>query len=181
MQTESQLNNSPTTTPLAASAISTSAISPTLPENAEEPPDTTIHSDPLLNTEPMTKSANDGQRNHDVADRERTKSRYEKAAKDLEKSLKLCQRDWQPFDLPKFDDILNNDALPDMQEAVTNMLNVREQSMKNPDFWSKRKGTIKRIFSATSPFAKSFLQVAKQGSSVPHSLFYRSSRIRSLS
>lgn len=158
-----------------ASAISTSAITSTSPAAPEEPSNTTNHPGSLLPPEHAPQSASESQQTtHDFGDRERTKSRYEKAAKDLEKALKLCQKDWQPFELPKFDDILNNDALPDVRGAIENMLNAREQSMKNPDFWSKRKGTIKQIFSATSPFAKSFLQIAKQGSSVFHSIINRS-------
>ena len=150
-----------------ASEIATTVTVSTLPENAEQPPDTTNHPGSLLNPEHAIPSTNESQQTtHDFGDRERTKSRYEKAAKDLEKSLKLCQRDWQPFELPKFNDIVDSDALPDVQGAIENMLNAREHAMQNPDFWSKRKRTIKRIFSATSPFAKSFLQIAREGSSV---------------
>jgi hypothetical protein len=144
-----------------------------LPENAEESPDTTNHPESLLNPEHATLSANESQQTiHDFSDRERTKSRYEKAAKDLEKSLKLCQGDWQPLELPKFNDIVDSDALPDVQRAIANMFNAREHAMKNPDFWTKSKGIVKRIFSATSPFAKSFLQIARQGCSVSSVSFY---------
>lgn len=101
----------------------------------------------------------------DLGDKERTKRRYEEAAKRLMNSLSLCQGDWQPFEIPKFNDIPDN-ALPQIQEAIENMISVRENSMENLDFWSKKKRTVKRVFSAISPFAKHFLQVAKEGSSV---------------
>ena len=143
-----------------------------MPEKDEEPSDTTNHPESLLTPEGAIQRANERQQIHDFGDQERTKLRYEKAAKALAKSLKLCQRDWPPFELPKFNDVVNDDVLPDVQEAIEKMLNAREQSMKNPDFWSKRKRTITRIFSATSPFAKSFLQIAKAGSSVLRSNYF---------
>jgi hypothetical protein len=101
----------------------------------------------------------------DLGDKERTKKRYEEAANRLKDSLNLCQGNWQPFEIPKFDDIPNN-VLPQVQEAIEGMINARENSMKNPDFWSKKKYIVKRVFSAVCPFAKNFLQVAKEGSSV---------------
>jgi hypothetical protein len=107
----------------------------TSPENVEEPPDTITHPDSLLTPKHTIHSANESQQTtHDFGDREKTKSRYEKAAKQLEKSLKLCERDWQPFELPKFNDLVKNDALADIQGMIANMLNAREDAMKNPDF-----------------------------------------------
>lgn len=100
-----------------------------------------------------------------LGDGERTKKRYEDAAKRLNQSLCTCRGDWQPFEIPKFNDIPNN-ALLQVQEAIENMLSARENSMKNLDFWSKRKRTIKRVFLAVSPFANHFLQIAKEGSAV---------------
>lgn len=44
--------------------------------------------------------------------------------------------------------------------------------MKNLGFWSKRKSTVKRPFSAISPFAKTFLEIAKEASSVLQSIIY---------
>jgi hypothetical protein len=127
------------------------------------------HTHSLPRPEDLTHFSNAGeeitQEPPDFGDKERTKRRYEEAANRLRKSLCLSQGTWEPFNLPEFNDISNN-ALLQVEEAVESMLNVREKSMKTPDFWSKKKLTVKRIFKMVSPFAKNILQVAKEGSSV---------------
>ena len=111
---------------------------------------------------------------NDLGDGKRTKRRYEDAARKLKQSLGFCKGNWQPFDIPEFNDV-PNDALPQVQEAIENMLKARDNAMQNPEFWSKKKRAVKRVFTAISPFAKNFLQVAKEGSSVyVHFIFYYS-------
>lgn len=101
---------------------------------------------------------------HDFGDRTRTKARYDKATECLEKSLNRCPKDWQPFDLPKFDDIASDTdvAVSNVQGLLQNMFNARDDSTKDTDFWSKVKRGVTEAFLAISPFAKIFLQVAKR-------------------
>ena len=105
---------------------------------------------------------------HGLGDRARTKARYDKATERLEKSLNRCPKHWQPFDLPKFDDIANDAdlAVSQVQELLQNMFNARDNSPQDTDFWSKAKRGVTGAFLAIAPFAKVFLQVAKEGASV---------------
>jgi hypothetical protein len=144
---------------------STSATSPASPTNSGE---LTDHTHSVLHPEDSTHFSNEGEEIRkpiDFGDRERTKARYEKAANKLKKSLSHCGENWGLFDIPEFNDIADN-ALLQIEETVENMLTAREKSMKNSEFWSKKKHAIQRIFTMVSPFAKNLLQIAKQGSSV---------------
>jgi hypothetical protein len=147
---------------------SASAISPASLASSGEPTDYT-------HLVPRPEDLNEGeqitQEPADFGDRERTKARYEKAANSLKKSFSLSGGNWEPFDLPEFSDIANN-ALLQVEEAVETMLTAREKSIKNLEFWSKKKRIVKRIFIMVSPFAKNILQIAKEGSSVLFPFYY---------
>ena len=101
-------------------------------------------------------------------DRKRTERRYEKAVQRLDESLKLKFRgaNWQSFEVPKFNDIIQNDPLPQMREDIEKMLNAREESIQDRGFWSRNKKFMEEIFSAISPITKNLLTIAKEGSAV---------------
>ena len=99
-------------------------------------------------------------------DRERTEKRYEDATAQLKKSLNISRRHWQTFEIPNFGNISENDPIPQLREQIQKTLVARMNSVKDRDFWSKGKNIIERVFTATSPFAKKFLEIAKEGQSV---------------
>jgi hypothetical protein len=101
-------------------------------------------------------------------DRKRTEKRYEKAIQQLEASLRLKFRgaNWQPFEIPTFNDIIEKDPFPQIRMDVEKMLDTREESIKDRSFWSKSKNIMGNIFTSTSPIAKNLLTIAKEGSSV---------------
>lgn len=108
------------------------------------------------------------QSTHDPEDRRRTAKRYEDALQQLEESLKFKFRDinWQPIEIPKFNDFTDKDPFPQMRADVENLIDQRNESSNNRGFWSKCKHIMETIFTATSPFAKNLLQIAKEGSAV---------------
>ena len=85
-------------------------------------------------------------------------------------NLKFRGPDWPTFEIPKFDNITDKENLLQMREDVEKFLNAREESIKDPNFWSKSKKKLRNIFTATSPIAKNLLQIAKQGSAVYSSI-----------
>jgi hypothetical protein len=101
-------------------------------------------------------------------DRKRTEKRYEKAVQQLEASLRLKFRgaNWQTFEVPRFNDIIEKDPFPQIRTDIEKMLDTREESIKDQSFWSKSKNIMGNIFTATSPIAKNLLTIAKEGSSV---------------
>lgn len=103
----------------------------------------------------------------DFRDNEKTTQRYEDAAKALKKCLE-CHNVWKPPEelskAPKTIIDLGN-SIREVREGVSQILSTRE----NRDLDSKH--YLERAFSATSPFAKVFLEVAKEGAAVCSSLF----------
>lgn len=103
-------------------------------------------------------------------DRASTAIRYEKAVKQLKDSLKRGQSNWECFDLPDFD-VSQNSLFPQLGDSILRILDERKSSIEDVSFWSKCKHAIERIFTATSPFTKIFLQAVSQGQSVRHEIY----------
>lgn len=99
-------------------------------------------------------------------ERHNTKQRYEQAVKKLEESLNAPRAHWKPITIPKFNDILQNDPLPQLREELTNSLRGQKRD--------KNRGWVERGFTAISPFAKNFLRIAKEGQSVQNLVIRRS-------
>lgn len=118
------------------------------------------------NTQPRHKSDPFG-------DRKRTEQRYNEAVKKLENALKLRPSNWEAFETPNLADISDNDPIPQLRAALDKMLDSRKSSIKNQDVWSKCKKTMTQIFTAMSPFAKIFLQIAKDAQAVYPAIHHR--------
>jgi hypothetical protein len=100
-------------------------------------------------------------------DRERTEARYKEAVEQLQKSVKLSRKNWETFEIPDFKNLADvTDPIPQLQEDIKKTLDARKEDFKDQSFWSKSKRITERIFTTISPFAKNFLFVAKEGSSV---------------
>jgi hypothetical protein len=95
-------------------------------------------------------------------DRERTELRYKNAISQLEESLRFRRQNWEIFQIPNLD-LRDNDTLPKLRQEIKKTLDARQKSIRNQNSWSKGKNLVERIFIAMSPFAKSFLTVAKDG------------------
>jgi len=55
-----------------------------------------------------------------------------------------------------------------LQNEIKKRIKARQATPDHPEHvWSKAKRIIEQIFTATSPFLKNFLTVAKEGSQVP--------------
>ena len=155
-------------------------IAPTtvrIPKIDEEPVEPTRIADNSMEFKPYDTETNDdfasGQRENsphlgksvqrsNSRDRVRTEIRYVEAVKQLQESLKRRQANWESFNSPEFD-ISPNDPFPQTRDRIMRIIDERKGSIKNVNFWSKGKQAMERIFTATSPFAKTFLQAASQG------------------
>src|SRR5216110_640486 len=82
---------------------------------------------PLVNSTPSRDS---------FGDRERTEHRYKKAVKWLEESFKLHGENWEPFVVPDFSNISENDSLPQLRQEIKKILDARSSSIKDRKFWS---------------------------------------------
>jgi len=107
--------------------------------------------------------------NSSLNDAERTKARYEKAAKKLLKSLELGRRNWEGFTFVDNHDV--SQTISQMREELEIAMNSWKVSAENRGLWSKAKHTTAQVFTATSPFLKNFLTVAKSADSVCPGVF----------
>jgi hypothetical protein len=117
---------------------------------------------------PSTSSQPQLHQNDPFGDRKRTEQRYNEAVKQLENALKLGRSNWETFQIPDLTDIPDNDPIPQLRTELNKMLEVRKTSIKNQETWSKCKKAVSQMFTAMSPFAQNFLQVAKDAQQVLH-------------
>jgi len=104
-------------------------------------------------------------------DRQRTEERYKAAAKQLEDALGIRGTKWQSFDIPKVTlDLSKNDPIPELRRQFHSTLEARKDLVKYRGLWEQGKNIVERTFTATSPFAKTFLAIAVQGAAVYSSL-----------
>ena len=105
----------------------------------------------------------------DVNDRKETKERFVNAATFLQQSLKLWQEDSEnPLNFPE---LAGEPETFDSQfrKKLNQVLDSRKESIEDKSAWSKFGETIVGIFTALSPFAKNFLNVAMEGQAVKYS------------
>jgi hypothetical protein len=122
--------------------------------------------------EPPTGSATT--RSHDNAvsgfvespDRQRTKARYETAAKELEDAVKGRENIWGSFEFPELRGELEGFDKSQFQEKINKALETREHKAKDRRAWGKCRHVLQSAFVGFSPFAKTFLTIAKEGQSV---------------
>lgn len=124
--------------------------------------------DPPTNTSPtMTDQTPFIVASDPFGDRQRTESRYKAAAKNLEHTLRVRGSMWESFDLPILTlDLSKNDPIPQLRAQIQSTLEARKKMLKKNSFWEKGKSIVERTFTATSPFAKIFLTIAKEGQAV---------------
>ena len=102
----------------------------------------------------------------DFGDIKRTEERYKKAVLKLEESLKVRRANWETFEASKFDGTAKDDPIPELREQINKILEARKAPINNQDYLARGKRAIERGFKAMSPFAKTFLRMAKEGQSV---------------
>ena len=102
---------------------------------------------------------------HTNGDRGRTELRYKASVVKLESVLRARKLSWKTFEVPKLE-VSQEDVIPQLQEQIKKMLDIRQQPGGNNDLWSKVKVMIERTFTALSPLAKNLLIVANGASSV---------------
>jgi hypothetical protein len=102
-------------------------------------------------------------------DTKRTLHRYEKAKQQIRESLKFCRNEWGSFIFPEVDTLSEQEELSALLNAIDKVLDRRSQkdSVMNPTKWEKCKKVVANIFTATSPFAKNLLTIAKEGAQIP--------------
>jgi hypothetical protein len=116
--------------------------------------------------EPRTESKRSPSKHpHTNGDRGRTQLRYKASVIKLESVLRARKLSWKTFEVPKLE-VSQGDVIPQLQEQIKRMLDLRQQSGGNNDIWSKVKVMMERTFTALSPLAKNLLIVAKGASSV---------------
>jgi hypothetical protein len=99
-------------------------------------------------------------------DRRRTIERYQQAAKQLEDAVNGRAYVWGGFDvsLLKGEPEDFNDS--QFRDRVNMVLDARKDAVESRSAWAKSCRTFQCAFVAFSPFAKNFLEIAKQAQSV---------------
>lgn len=110
----------------------------------------------------LTKVGDDS--NPGLNDSERTRLGYAKAAQRLQKALELGRTNWKGFTFSDDRDI--PETVSQMHVELEVALKSWKVSRENPDLWSKAKHIAEQMFTATSPFFKNFLTVARSAQSV---------------
>src|SRR5271155_2176125 len=119
----------------------------------------TRRKNPTRNTNQTATPGTDDEPPHPFDDRERTRIRYEEAAKLLQKAIKGGGK-WGAFDFPElkrepeeFNDSQFRDKLDEAMKAQDN-------AIKDKEGWSKCRHIVQCVFTACSPLAKNFLTIA---------------------
>jgi len=98
-------------------------------------------------------------------DRQRTKSRYQAAAKELEDAVRR-DSSWERFEFPELCGELEDFDKSQFQDKINKSLESRERRAKDQKAWDKSMHMLECAFTALSPFAKNFLTIAKDSQSV---------------
>ena len=97
----------------------------------------------------------------DFGDRHRVLERYTEAAHALKESIQACKgQHWGHFELPELTGEPEefNDSL--FRNKINEALTARKAAIKDQKAWGKCQQVALSIFSALSPFAKNFLNIA---------------------
>ena len=92
-----------------------------------------------------------------------------RAAMQLNEVIRHLRVDQMSFKFPELDGLAEGEDSLRLSEQIhktLNSLDSRKAIIKNRRDWSKYRHTIERLFAAMSPFAKTFLSISSQGSSV---------------
>jgi hypothetical protein len=102
-------------------------------------------------------------------DTQRTLQKYEKAKQKMKDSLKFRRNEWGSFEFPQLEKFSDQEELSTLRNEINKVLDCRRQkdTVTNQTIWSKTKKVVENIFTATSPFAKNFLTVAKDAVQIP--------------
>lgn len=98
-------------------------------------------------------------------DRQRTRVRYQAAAKELEDALKR-DSSWGHFEFPELRGELEDFDKSQFQDKINKSLQSREHKAKDQKACGKASHMLECAFTALSPFAKNFLTIAKDSQSV---------------
>jgi hypothetical protein len=99
-------------------------------------------------------------------DRQRTVRRYIEATKLFDDVVKKQKGRWKVFDFPELSgepDGVNDTVFKDKLNLA---MEAKRNAISDQTAWEKCKHTVQCCFTALSPFAKNFLLIAKDGSSV---------------
>jgi hypothetical protein len=104
--------------------------------------------------------------NAKTGDRQRTRAKYLDATKLLRETVKAYEGQWGSFDFPElkgepenFDDSL-------FREKINTVMEARQNDVNDQKAWAKCRHAVQCAFTAFSPFAKTFLTIAKEGQAV---------------
>jgi len=100
------------------------------------------------------------------SDRQRTKARYLDSIKALEEAVKGHENQWGSFDFPELRGELEEFHTSQLKDKVNEALEAREHQVKGRKAWRKFRHAAECCFTTFTPFAKNFLTIAKDGSSV---------------
>jgi hypothetical protein len=98
-----------------------------------------------------------------LGDRQRTERRYIRAVKQLEQAMNI--ENSEAFEIPDFTSI-ENDPVLQLRRNITEMIDARQNAMKERGVWSEAKQRLEDIFVTISPFARTILSVARTVSNV---------------
>jgi hypothetical protein len=99
-------------------------------------------------------------------DRQATKARYAEAAKLLENAVKGREKRWGSFELPELTGEPKDSDDLEFKEKLHLAFEAQRSKFKDQSAWAKSRRFVECIFTALSPFAKTFLHIAKEGQSV---------------
>ena len=98
-------------------------------------------------------------------DRQRTRARYEEAAKLLRKAIKSGGK-WAAFDFPELKGEPEDFNDSQFRKRLDTAMEAHDKDIKDKEGWAKCRQIVQRVFEACSPFAKNFLTIGTNVQSV---------------
>jgi hypothetical protein len=102
----------------------------------------------------------------EFGDRQQVEDRYVQAATLLKEAVKGCQNPWESFDFLDLSGEMEEFNDSQFRDKINTVLTRFKNSINDQTAWEKCGQAVRSVFTALSPFAKSFLLIAKEGQTV---------------
>lgn len=104
-----------------------------------------------------------------IGDNERTRARYMEATKHLEKAVMQDTQKWGSFDFPELQGEPEDFNDSRFIDKINNIMEAQKNKVRDRGTWEKCRDALRCAFSAFSPFAKNFLTIASEVTTVSRS------------
>src|SRR5262249_47623860 len=121
--------------------------------------------DSIHSSKPISRNSGPTPISHDP-DTTRSLERYREEVLRLKLALQNRRKEWGSFDFRELGSIPENEDITILQSEVEKVLDAKKNSLANKTAWTTVKSIIEQGYMALTPFAKTFLSVAKNAQSV---------------